>query len=230
MRPTSRVGRLLAFIALGVATNLPAQVTVGAADPNTGNSIPFGTSAFGDHYQQLYASSAFTGLFSITSFDFFHTQFLPGQGLYAPGTYTFSLGTTSQQIATIDPTFANNATSPLIFFATLVIPPGTSAASPTLNIAGIPFSYDPSLGNLLLDIQFTNTNSGLFLDFDHNAVGLMSRAYGTGTTGKADVGVGLVTRFNAIATPEPTSLALGATGLVLVGGLAARRRRRGIRA
>ena len=226
MTYTSRVARLLCLGALGLAAKLPAQVTVGVADPNTGNSIPFGTSTFGTEYQQIYSSTAFPGLFTISSLDFFHTQFFPGSGTYAPGTYNIFFGTSTSPITAIDPIFANNRTSPLIPFATLVIAPGTSAAAPTLNISGTPFLYDPSLGNLLLDIQYSNTSTALFLDFDHDAAGLMSRAYGSGTSGSVNNGVGLVTRFNGVTAPEPTTLALGATGLVVVGGMARWRRRK----
>src|SRR5262249_13296289 len=144
-----------------------------------------------------------SGPFSIGSFDLFHTQVTPGTGTYAPGTYNIFFVTTSLPIAATNPIFANNETTPLVLFATLVIAPGTLAAASTFNIAGTPFLYNPNLGNLLLYIKYSNTSSGLFLDSDRTSIGLMSRVFGSGTTGTVSVNFGLVTRFNGVTTPGP---------------------------
>ena len=183
MRFTSRVRHLLCFFALATAANLPAQVTVGVAFPSSGNAVPFGSSSFGNEYQQIYTATAFPGSFSIGSIDFFHTQFDVGSGIFATGTYNIFLGTTSRAITAIDPIFANNETTQLVPFATLMIARGTSAAAPTFTIVGIPFVYNPSLGNLLLDIQYSTTSGALFLDFDRDANGVMSRVFGSGGSG-----------------------------------------------
>ncbi len=148
-----------------------------------GKRCPIRSSSFGNEYQQIYTATAFPGSFSIGSIDFFHTQFDVGSGIFATGTYNIFLGTTSRAITAIDPIFANNETTPLVPFATLMIAPGTSAAAPTFTIVGIPFVYNPSLGNLLLDIQYSTTSGALFLDFDRDANGVMSRVFGSGGSG-----------------------------------------------
>jgi hypothetical protein len=89
------------------------------------------------------------------------------------------------------------------------------------------FLYDPSQGNLLMTVvsfDFAQQPNPLFLDADVNAGTIFSRRF---SAGGGNSNLGLVTGFNdVVATPLPAALPLFATGLGLVGLLAARRKRK----
>ena len=214
---------------MALAAPAHAQVTVGVAAANTGNCFPIGCNQSLTRYQQVYTSSAFSGLFNIGSITFFHTVFNPGTANYAAGTYNFSLGTTTTAVNNLSPNYALNNTSPLSLFATVIISPGASAAASTFTFSGNPFLYNPGAGNLLLDVSFSNSTPSVstFLDADNSGIST-SRAYGSGTLGSADA-TGLVTRFGVAGiinttAPEPASVALMAFGLGIVGFAGLRRR------
>lgn len=197
-----------------------SSLTLGA--PGNGNNIaPFGgdvnaTFGPGTRYQQAYASGDFAGLgpIWITSIDF-----LGGYtgGNIAANTYTFSFSTITAGIDSLsDSNFDSNLGSNNAVFVTVNL---SGAAPATLTITGSsPFLYDPSQGNLLLDIVISPggqippgpTPTG----YEELAgTSLFSRYYnsGAGTTG-----YGLVTEFDYTSTPEPTTFALVATGIVLL--------------
>jgi len=213
VRPMLVAGSVVLFV-FGTAAS--AQVTVGTA--NTDNCFPFSCAASGfNQYQQVYGSAAFSGPLTIGSLSFFRNDATtaPG-GTFASGTYNIFLSTTSKPVGGLDATFANNVTSPLVFFASLVISAG-SGQVPTFTITGTPFSYNPAAGNLLLDVMYSNANgAGYFFRAENLAPGSVSRVFGGGATGNSDE-IGLVTRFEPAvitATPEPASIVLTATGLV----------------
>jgi hypothetical protein len=94
-----------------------------------------------------------------------------------------------------------------------------------------PFLYNPTLGNLLLDVR--NFSGGTTTAFDvQNAAGdSIARVY-TQTSGVnspiADTGntAGLVTRFTTAAVPEPGTMALFGSGVLALVFTVRRRRRR----
>ena len=221
---------LLACTTLLVAgTAIQAQVTVGSPpSPFASLCAPFGCDFGFVDYQQVYLSSDFSGVFDIGSLTFFHTVDDPGTGTFVPGTYTFSLATT--MLSSLTTNFASNYSSPSQPFATLVIPANTSAAAPSFTVEGTPFVYDPSHGNLLLDIASNQTGSlvnSTFFD-GYIAPSGTNASVNASTNGSEGVGVGLETRFDApvTVTPEPSSTVLLATGFVGLGGLGIRRRKR----
>ena len=210
---------LLAVLLLTTSVATAGPITIGS--PATGsNSYPFGSHNW---YQQVYAASSFPGVLTISGVTFFET--LATGGRFTDAVYTLSLSTTSKSVNGLDLTNLNNnvgADSTVVFSGHLS---GVPDSSILLGGSGL-FVYDPALGNLLLDIQFSSIGRGgsLFLDARYgDSGGLFSRAIVSGTGFDNS---GLVTRFedaNSAPVPEPASLLLFGTGVV---GLRAWRKRR----
>ena len=97
---------LLFSVCALLAASARADFIIGLpADAGTGNLYPFGQ--YAAEYQQVYTSSQFPGIVTITDLEFFNTQFNSGASSLV-GTYTISLSTTSVDWNTIGPTFASN--------------------------------------------------------------------------------------------------------------------------
>jgi len=182
----------------------------GSADPFAG---PF-TGFPGTEYQEAYASSDFSVPISITSIDFFLEPGFSSTTLYG-ATYQVSLSTITTNINDLsDTNLASNLGEDDAIFSTVTLA-GTAPAE--LTFTGGPFNYDPSLGNLLLDIQISDvTSSGSAIFEDGNGTGpsgivRYSNLY-NGTSG-----YGLVTDFSYstvdLTSPEPPTLILLGCGL-----------------
>ncbi|HEY3823071.1 MAG TPA: PEP-CTERM sorting domain-containing protein [Bryobacteraceae bacterium] len=210
-------------------TLLGDTITLGAN--NGGNADPFAgpfPGQAGTEYQEAYASSDFSGAIAISSIDFF---LLPGSGgstLYG-GTYQVSLSVITANINSLSQTnLASNIGADNTIFSTVTL---SGAAPNVLTFSGGPFVYDPSTGNLLLNIQVSNPTGGgnaLFEDGEGaGPTGIVrySNFYG-GTTGYGLVtqfsGAFSVTNLSSLDTPEPRTLMLFACGLA---GIFIRRRR-----
>jgi hypothetical protein len=223
---------LLSGLAAQVAQAAP--VTVGTADlagcypfmcndsgSNSGSSI---------HYQQVYAAGAFSGPITIASETFYRdfAQQFGGSGTLLGGTYVFSLSTTSQPVIPLSSTLSDNNG-----------PDNTQVLSITIPSGGVPFgtsrtftnttdfAYDPSSGNLLLDIQVSNQDNVPTSNSSNDADGTgnnTSRAYAIGGINPANVDrIGLVTTFDTVSVPEPSSLLLLAGGLLGFAGVLRRK-------
>ena len=91
------------------------------------------------------------------------------------------------------------------------------------SFTGNTFSYDPTLGNLLLDIKITDfshsgfTKVALYDARNVNAGGIFSRAhnFNAPNSGVFD-GYGLITKFDPI--PEPSSILLLGFGVIGISG------------
>ena len=159
---------LILLYVITVAPVFADDVIVGSpSDAGTGNCYPFGC-AYSGEYQQVYTSSQFaTGPVLITGLEFFNTQFDVGATGMNSGNWAISLSTASVDWNTIGTTYANNIgpDNTLVFNGDLSQP---WSFGDTLTIGlTTPFTYDPSQGNLLMDVNVTgasDSNGDIYFD------------------------------------------------------------------
>jgi hypothetical protein len=228
-------GFAAAFLAVGPAK---ADVTVGVNNPNGGNCYPFLCNDSGQssgpsiEYQQVYNSGAFPSTLTVKALTFYENTVFAGTGTVLPGTYAFSWGYTSMAAGSLGGLLANNFNlGPASNIGTVVIPSGGLNANPSFTFDVTPFTYNPSLGNLLLEVDVTdqalvpNGSGNSYNEIDQSGVTSRVYAFDGNTTGFAD-SVGLVTTFSE--TPEPSYFALlggGISALVAIRRLRSRRAR-----
>lgn len=222
----------LFFFAMAARAN-----TIGIADsfncyPSTCNDS--GTSAGQSiEYQQVYDSSAFGGITAFNTLTFYNT-YTASQGFNAgpiiDGTYAIDFFYTAARPGNLDSTLVSNEGTSIGTFSTLQVDQPLTFTD-SISFAGNTLSYDPTIGNLLMDVIVTNQgdvpNDGFsngYLDADSTGL-TTSRAYDLGTFSGAD-NFGLVTGFSS-TVPEPSSLLLLGAGLLGLGPLLRRRIRLG---
>lgn len=207
------------FLCCAAPSLIADSITLGT--DNGGNADPF-AGAFsgfpGTEYQEAYAASDFSGPISITSINFFLEPSYSGTTLTS-ATYQVSLSTIATNVDDLSDTdLESNLGADEAVFSTVSL---SGTAPETLTFTGGLFLYDPSLGNLLLDIQISNNTSdgsAAFEDGDGDGppgIVRYSNLY-NGTTG-----YGMVTEFDYSTSnnlsnldiPEPSTLILFACGL-----------------
>ncbi len=217
-------GALVLLCCVSVGTVLGSSLTIGS--DNGSSAFPFGGPFYGNtgtEYQEAYSGSDFSGPISITGIDFFLANGFSGS-LYG-GTYTLSLSVINSDIGSLSSSdLAGNIGSDDTVFESVAL---SGAAPDMLTFTGAPFLYNPSEGNLLLDISVAGGSGGNGVAFEENEGGDSLARYQNFGTNNGE-GYGLVTQFDsssAANAPEPGMLALLACGLAAM-ALAGRLRRR----
>lgn len=219
-------------LSAAVADVASAQLIGAPVPANSGNQFPFGSPVGankGTRYQQVYAASEFTAG-TITGVRFFRTSAPNGTGNVADAQFQFALSTTPKAVnhlsrrnfqSNLGP---DNATVTLFETSGLNIPFGSSW---TINF-DIPFYYDPTLGNLLLDISVDNVvkRGDVFFDSHFDTFGnISSRSQDFGAGFES---TGMVTEFlraPSTVVPEPSTYAMMASGLLAIGFIGRRKRK-----
>lgn len=216
----------LGCMAAMTAFAAPASaLTVGAA--SAGNCYPFscGPTDGVTEWQQVYASSAFPGALSFSAVSFTQfTGYIPGPNMDS-ATYAVSFYLTSATVTSLSSSLASNEGASLGLLGTFTLG-GPQPSVLTLNGANI--SYDPSLGNLLMDVVISNPtviypSYQNFFNADY-VQAVTARAWNS--TGYGDFGAssgGLQTTFGAV--PEASTWAMMLAGFAGLGMVGYRRRK-----
>lgn len=198
-----------------VASPASADVTVGTPDGSS-NAFPF-TTSYNGTYQQVYGSTAFAGPTTINTVQFYTDPLGPPPPNSNSYTLSFYLTTNAVDGLSTDP--SANETTLLSSFGTFV--PGLS-----YTFTGNSFTYDPSLGNLLMNVSTSSTiGTSAFLltaNVDSDATSRLFRSSGSGVF--LTNTQGLVTTFSLTGgVPEPSTWAMMLLGFAGI-GIAVRRR------
>jgi hypothetical protein len=222
----------LAFAALatclialsGAPASAGVSLVVGTA--NNGNCYPFKcndtgiTSGESIDYEQIYSQNAFTGPITISTLNFFNYTGYNATAPVIDGDYLITLSTTTSPLGSGYPISLSNTET---FFNGAL-----GGETGNLTITGTPYTYNPSDGNLVMEVVATNqagiynyTTNGYF---NSDSTGSSTtRAYdllGGEYAGAYNDNIGLVTGFNAV--PEPATWAFMLIG---VGGVGAAMRK-----
>ncbi len=234
---TFRLGVVTALAVVSTATFAQVLVVPGAqenAEGNSNNGFPFNYTGFNSNlnaqrYQQVYGADAFnTGPILITGI-----SFRPDAGSGNPfnavlPSILIRMSTTSMAVDGLSSTFSANIGAD----ETTVRSGALSISSADTGPAGgpknfdifIPFTtsflYDPSQGNLLMDVLGIGSTISTFFDAQNTTGDAISRVFTFSNNPFGDIGDqartdGLITQFHfesVEAVPEPATFALMGMG------------------
>jgi hypothetical protein len=157
-------------------------------------------------YQQVASCSLFSGPVTITSYTTYFDQQLRGSSRELSGEYDVYIGYSARPVGGLSTRLADNVEGTLTPFT--VVRFGGFVDNPRLTTIGIPFHYDPSLGNLLIEVRaigqpiVSSKSEGGLLEAD-NTGSVISRAYCITNVGCFADNTGIVTTVN-YQSPAPT--------------------------
>jgi hypothetical protein len=242
LQPRFAVMLLATTLALAISnTALKADIIVtpipATTEGGSTGSFPFGTTT-GQRYQQVYSSSSFSSFGSVLFIDQIAFRVNGNQGNvsnFSIPNIQLNLSTTSQAVDGLSSTFASNVgTNDIIVFNGAIGPlnlTGNMSPNPfdlVFNLS-TPFSYDPSAGNLLLDVRRASGGSFAIFDVVTTTGDAVSRVAGPSGNVNSLSGAtstsGLVTQFNVAAVPEPSTYAMMFLGLGAIAFVGWKRKR-----
>jgi hypothetical protein len=220
-------GPVLALACMALPAAGSETLIVGSPGDAGGFCAPFGCNFdAGTRFQQVYSSGGLvdaspvpiTGPMEITQIDFFHASGEPFGNLTV-GSYVLHLSTTSAPVDLLSTIFAENVGADDSVFKTFSLSDGLVSSSTFSLEADTPFLYDPSDGNLLIDV-FADGPVGqspfeFFESLNGTADGLFSIMQDFGSSESA--GFGLTTQLHYTVIPEPSTATLLAFGLLGLG-------------
>jgi hypothetical protein len=234
------------FCSLASAHVAMADILVVSPGPETSiegdsnNAFPFNVDSFSMRYQQVYTSSDFsatTGPSLVTAILFRPDATFGSAFSSTLPDVEISLSTTSKTPSTLDSVFAANvgAGNTFVYNGSLSLSSAFTGPSMGPKLFDIvinlstPFLYNPSVGDLLLDV--TNFGGGVTTQFDAVSSGdtHVNRVWALSsgaTSGSVDAtSAGLVTEFKLTPVPEPSAFLLLGTCIALSAGAVRRLRR-----
>lgn len=179
----------------------------------------------------MYTHGDFPGAYNITGVEFFNTSYNSSSNSLNSGSVTISLSTTAANWNTLSTSFAANlGGNNTQEFSGTIGGPWAFGDSLTFNFS-TPFLYDPSVGNLLMDVNASLSGGGSIF-FDTNGlyapntdIGRVFEFGGSGNSIGVTTGYGLVTEFIGSPVPEPSSIVLLGSAMLVAAYLIRRKTR-----
>ena len=203
-----------------------------AAEGNDANLGPFFDTSV--RYQQVYSASQFgaSGPVTISQIAFRPDGADSGASLIIFfNSVQIDLSTTTRTPTTLSTTFADNVGSDnatvfnsFVFSNFPITGPAGGPKDFTVAFNITPFTYDPSSGNLLLDVRAFESGGGISDNLDAQSGGPFTAhvdASGIGSSTGDVFTTGLVTRFEvrpAVQVAEPSTLPLAAVAMLVAMG------------
>ena len=190
--------------------------------PHQGTGVPFNSGAPGYlsaslEFQQIYGSSSFSGPIIIQSLTFYSTQIQTSFGIpiFSDGIFALSFSTTTVAVGALSNNLSSNigSDSTQVFIGSLPFATGPSnfPFSAVFNLT-TPFLYDPSNGNLLLDVLHTDATVPGLGAMDISLANMSLAVVSSNGSLNVVANFGLVTGFNENSPVGFTEFVAGPPG------------------